>query len=207
MEPRSTRRTFTRFPLVLSLSLLLGIVAVGPAWADDSTAVTNDRGPAPAADAPSGGPSVDLHEGPRPAGSGETDTPTGSDLTGAEAEPLADAEQPVVTTAMVDAWIEGIAAALAEASAEASYDPWAPVRQCESGGNYATNTGNGFYGAYQFTVGTWNWVAGMVLPSYVGVRPDVAPAWAQDRVAQGLGFEVAGGGLHHWPVCGRLYGT
>src|ERR1044071_268642 len=29
-------------------------------------------------------------------------------------------------------------------------DVWARLRQCESGGRYATNTGNGFFGAYQF---------------------------------------------------------
>ncbi len=40
--------------------------------------------------------------------------------------------------------------------------PWGPsasdlyrLRMCESGGNYATNTGNGYYGAYQFAAGTW----------------------------------------------------
>ena len=87
------------------------------------------------------------------------------------------------------------------------YDPWLPVRMCESNNNYSINTGNGFYGAYQFVISTWNAVAAQVLPEYVGVRPDLAPPWAQDRVAQALAFEVAGGGLHHWPVCGRRYGT
>lgn len=111
--------------------------------------------------------------------------------------------------ALSDAWLEGIIDQLAEAAAtpEPAYDPWAAVRQCESTGNYATNTGNGFYGAYQFTSSTWNWVASQVLPAYVGVRPDLAPSWAQDRIAQALAFEVAGGGLHHWPVCGQLYGS
>ena len=31
-------------------------------------------------------------------------------------------------------------------SAAAGGDPWAQLRQCESGGNYSTNTGNGYYG-------------------------------------------------------------
>lgn len=30
------------------------------------------------------------------------------------------------------------------------------LRMCESGGNYAINTGNGYYGAYQFSAPTWN---------------------------------------------------
>jgi len=29
------------------------------------------------------------------------------------------------------------------------------LRDCESGGNYADDTGNGYYGAYQFSLGTW----------------------------------------------------
>lgn len=39
------------------------------------------------------------------------------------------------------------------------------IRMRESGGNYAANTGNGYYGAYQFTVGTWQGVGGSGLPS------------------------------------------
>ena len=39
------------------------------------------------------------------------------------------------------------------------------VRMRESGGNYADNTGNGYYGAYQFSLGTWESVGGTGLPS------------------------------------------
>jgi LysM repeat protein len=41
----------------------------------------------------------------------------------------------------------------------------AGIRQRESGGNYAANTGNGYYGAYQFSLGTWQGVGGSGLPS------------------------------------------
>ena len=41
----------------------------------------------------------------------------------------------------------------------------ARIRMRESGGNYAENTGNGYYGAYQFTPGTWASVGGSGLPS------------------------------------------
>lgn len=87
------------------------------------------------------------------------------------------------------------------------HDPWLGVRNCESHNNYAINTGNGFYGAYQFTISSWDWVAGLIgRPDLIGVRPDLAAPWDQDRLAQALAFEVAGGGLQHWPVCGRFYG-
>ena len=57
---------------------------------------------------------------------------------------------------------------------------WAAgVRQRESGGNYATNTGNGYYGAYQFNLGTWRGVGGTGLPS------DASPT-EQDMRAQML---------------------
>ena len=50
------------------------------------------------------------------------------------------------------------------------------IRLRESGGNYATNTGNGYYGAYQYDIGTWN--------SYGGyARADLAPSAVQDAKA------------------------
>jgi resuscitation-promoting factor RpfB len=39
------------------------------------------------------------------------------------------------------------------------------LRQCESGGNYQDNTGNGYYGAYQFSLGTWESLGYSGLPS------------------------------------------
>jgi hypothetical protein len=83
-------------------------------------------------------------------------------------------------------------------------DGWAALRNCESGGNYQTNTGNGFYGAYQFTISTWNAVAQIIDPAYVGVRPDQAPPAIQDRMASALRHEIAWGGWQHWPVCGQF---
>ena len=47
----------------------------------------------------------------------------------------------------------------------ASGGVWASLRQCESGGNYADNTGNGYYGAYQFALGTWHGLGYSGLPS------------------------------------------
>ena len=68
------------------------------------------------------------------------------------------------------------------------------LRMCEAGGNYRTNTGNGFYGAYQFMIQTWNTIAGMSgRTDLIGVRPDLASPADQDmmivyntNVTQGL---------------------
>jgi len=75
-------------------------------------------------------------------------------------------------------------------------DPWTALRQCESAGNYRTNTGNGYYGAYQFTLGTWRSLG-------LGGLPSQATAAQQDRAAQEL---QARRGWSQWPSCARNLG-
>ncbi len=83
------------------------------------------------------------------------------------------------------------------AASPASADVLAQIRQCESGGNYSTNTGNGFYGAYQFTQQTWNGLGYSGLPSN-------APPAVQDQAAAQL---AAQSGYSPWPVCGAGGGS
>ncbi len=90
------------------------------------------------------------------------------------------------------------------APASASQDPWEAVRQCESGGDYRIDTGNGYYGAYQFLPETWDWaVRGAGFPMWAGELPNRAPPDVQDAAAEWLRVNS---GLHHWPVCGAHYG-
>jgi uncharacterized protein YabE (DUF348 family) len=42
---------------------------------------------------------------------------------------------------------------------------WDKIAACESGGNWHTNTGNGYYGGLQFSAATWHSVGGTGLPS------------------------------------------
>jgi hypothetical protein len=67
------------------------------------------------------------------------------------------------------------------------------IAACESGGNPSTDTGNGFYGKYQFTQETWQAVGGTG-------NPAAASEGEQDRRAAQL-YAQAGPG--QWPVCGR----
>ena len=67
------------------------------------------------------------------------------------------------------------------------------IAACESGGNYSTNTGNGFYGAYQFTQETWASVGGTG-------NPAAASPAEQDKRAAML---YAQQGSSPWPVCGQ----
>ena len=71
---------------------------------------------------------------------------------------------------------------------------WERLRFCESGGVYTTNTGNGFYGAYQFDQQTWESMGG-------SGRPSDAPYWEQDIRAKALFWAR---GAQPWPVCGRF---
>ena len=59
----------------------------------------------------------------------------------------------------------GVGLTAGVASADPTAQDWANIRQCESGGNYSINTGNGYYGAYQFDLSTWRSVGGSGLPS------------------------------------------
>jgi hypothetical protein len=74
---------------------------------------------------------------------------------------------------------------------------WACIRQHESGGNYATNTGNGYYGAYQFALSTWQALGGTGLPSS-------APPAVQDAMAQKL---QAMAGWNQWPQTSKMCGV
>jgi hypothetical protein len=89
----------------------------------------------------------------------------------------------------------GITVAAMPAGA-ATADDFARLRQCESGGNYSINTGNGFYGAYQFDIRTWQGLG------YSG-RPDQAAPAVQDEAAQRL---YNSRGWSPWPACSRKLG-
>jgi transglycosylase-like protein len=78
----------------------------------------------------------------------------------------------------------------------AGSDVWASLRYCEAGGNYTRNSGNGYYGAYQFSLSTW--------ADYDGyVRPDLAPPAVQDAKAKAT---EAARGWAPWPACARKLG-
>jgi hypothetical protein len=89
-----------------------------------------------------------------------------------------------------------IAAMATSASASASDSDLAKLRACESGGNYRINTGNGYYGAYQFALATWRGLG------YSGYPHQAAPA-TQDEAVRKL---QARSGWGQWPACSRRYG-
>ena len=109
---------------------------------------------------------------------------------------------PATTTAPPAATTSPATGTSAAASAGAGGHPppaggvWLQLRLCESGDNYQANTGNGFYGAYQFSWSTWS---GLGFPG----RPDLEPYWMQDEAAQRL---QAAQGWSPWPACSAALG-
>jgi hypothetical protein len=88
-----------------------------------------------------------------------------------------------------------IAAPMALSTATASADSvnWDAVASCESGGNWSTNTGNGYHGGLQFTLGTWHANGGSGMPEHASREEQIRVA-ENTKVSQGIGA---------WPVCGR----
>ncbi len=87
-----------------------------------------------------------------------------------------------------------VGAGLATASSASAYSVWDGVAACESGGNWAINTGNGFYGGLQFSYSTWLGYGG---GAYARTANGASRA-AQITVAQRV---LASQGPGAWPVC------
>ena len=74
---------------------------------------------------------------------------------------------------------------------------WDRLAQCEAGGNWAINTGNGYYGGLQFNLGTWQANGGSGLPSN---------ASRETQIAIATKLRNASGGYGAWPGCAAALG-
>ncbi|QDQ98615.1 transglycosylase family protein [Tomitella fengzijianii] len=86
-----------------------------------------------------------------------------------------------------------VGAPLAIGAGTASAADWSGVAQCESGGNWSTNTGNGYYGGLQFSQSTWAANGGSGSPANASQSEQI-------RVAENV-LQTQGPGA--WPVCGQ----
>ncbi len=73
---------------------------------------------------------------------------------------------------------------------------WDRIAECESGGNWSINSGNGYYGGLQFSKGTWDAYGGEQYAAY----PHQASKAQQIAIAEKV--RDAEGGYGAWPVCG-----
>ncbi|SDD27653.1 LysM peptidoglycan-binding domain-containing protein [Actinokineospora iranica] len=92
-----------------------------------------------------------------------------------------------------------VGAPMAVAASPASADSvnWDAVAQCESGGNWSINTGNGYYGGLQFHPKTWSANGGKG-SAHTASREE------QIRVAENV---LKTQGIGAWPVCGKKAGA
>ncbi|MGV0051419.1 transglycosylase family protein [Mycobacterium colombiense] len=101
----------------------------------------------------------------------------------------------VAKIAFTGAVLGGGSIALAGQAAAATDGEWDQVARCESGGNWAINTGNGYHGGVQFSSSTWaSHGGGQYAPS-----AELATKEQQIAVAERV---LATQGRGAWPVCG-----
>lgn len=82
---------------------------------------------------------------------------------------------------------------LSTATASADSVNWDAIAQCESGGDWSTDTGNGHFGGLQFKPTTWSSNGGRG-------NPAAASRGEQIKVAERV---LATQGLNAWPKCGQ----
>ncbi|AZQ35266.1 MULTISPECIES: transglycosylase family protein [Streptomyces] len=83
----------------------------------------------------------------------------------------------------------------AGSASAATASEWDAVAQCESGGNWSINTGNGYYGGLQFSASTWAAYGG----TQFAATADQASKDQQIQIAEKV---LAGQGKGAWPHCG-----
>lgn len=96
------------------------------------------------------------------------------------------------TVAVVFSVLFVTSTSLTSTTASADSANWDAIAQCESGGNWSANTGNGFYGGLQFKPSTWAANGGVGNPADATREEQIAVA-ENVRNSQGMGA---------WPECG-----
>jgi uncharacterized protein YabE (DUF348 family) len=77
---------------------------------------------------------------------------------------------------------------------------WDALAECESGGNWAINTGNGYYGGLQFAQSTWLSYGG---GAYAQLPSDAS---REEQIAIAIKVRDASGGYSPWPACAASLG-
>ncbi|MEW2274503.1 LysM peptidoglycan-binding domain-containing protein [Streptomyces sp. SID685] len=93
----------------------------------------------------------------------------------------------------------GLLAATGSAAA-ADNGVWDRIAQCESGGNWHINTGNGYYGGLQFSAHTWSAYGGGAYASTADRASRSAQIAVATRVQRAQGWGA-------WPVCSGRAGA
>jgi hypothetical protein len=92
--------------------------------------------------------------------------------------------------------LAGFVLSIGNASADSGVN-WDAVAQCESGGNWGANTGNGFSGGLQFSDATWKANGGIGSAAHASREEQI-------RVAENVARKQ---GMGAWPKCGQAAGA
>ena len=96
--------------------------------------------------------------------------------------------------------ILGAGAAMAAPTATAAPDSdWDRLAQCESGGDWHINTGNGYYGGLQFAAGTWNGFGGGEFAPTADKASRIEQIYVAEKVLAQQGWGA-------WPACSASLG-
>ncbi|AGP30209.1 resuscitation-promoting factor Rpf1 domain-containing protein [Corynebacterium terpenotabidum] len=95
--------------------------------------------------------------------------------------------------------VAGLGAALAPAATAAPDSDWDRLAECESGGNWSINTGNGYHGGLQFSPSTWNAYGGQEFAPYAYQATREEQIVVGERVLAGQGWGA-------WPSCSAKLG-
>jgi resuscitation-promoting factor RpfC len=104
--------------------------------------------------------------------------------------------KPLAKAAIVGAFMAALLGPSTAAAGAAPTPNWDAIAQCESGGNWHANTGNGVYGGLQFKPDTWARYGGVGNPAAATREQQIAVA---NRV-------FADNGVEAWPKCGAQSG-
>ncbi len=105
----------------------------------------------------------------------------------------------VATRTGVAALVAAAPVGLAAPAQAATGQQWDRLAECESGGDWDANTGNGYYGGLQFSDRTWDGFGGERFAS----RADLASREQQIVIAERVLVEQGWGA---WPTCSRKAG-
>lgn len=97
-----------------------------------------------------------------------------------------------IATGAVAATAAFVTTILGTQAASADSVNWDAIAQCESGGNWSINTGNGYYGGLQFSESSWRAVGGSGTANQASKSEQIMRA-EKLKAIQGIGA---------WPVCG-----
>ena len=82
---------------------------------------------------------------------------------------------------------------------------WDRLAACESGGNWAINTGNGYRGGLQMNAGFWSTYGGAEFASAPNLASRTQQIIVAERARDGYG-RYAGRGYTPWPSCSSKLG-